>query len=108
VSGYQCDVGVAWKRPIWGGLYDESRRNKMLAEGPADQLPHWIREDDFNDMHILAEGDRITLRVNGHTTVQYTEDDPKIPRQGIIGLQIHSGPPAEALYRAIRIRELPK
>ena len=36
VSGYQADIGNAWNRPVWGALYDESRRNKMLAEPGAD------------------------------------------------------------------------
>ena len=104
VSGYQCDVGVAWDRPVWGGLYDESRRNKMLAEGPADKLPGWVREGDWNELWIRAVDNKINLFVNGHPTIEYVEQDPKIARQGIIGLQIHSGPPTEAWYRNIRIR----
>lgn len=104
VSGYQCDVGAAWDRPVWGGLYDESRRNKMLAEGPADRLPKWVKEGEWNELWIRAVGDDIALFVNGHPTVQYTERDAEIARSGIIGLQIHSGPPTEAWYRKIRIR----
>ena len=44
--------------------------------------------------------------VNGKKTVDYTEADEKIPKFGIIGLQIHSGKPSEAWYRNIRIRQL--
>jgi hypothetical protein len=106
VSGYQCDVGRAWDRPVWGGLYDESRRKKMLAEGPADQLPEWVKPDDWNELTIRAVGGRIQLFVNGHETIDYIEQDHQIARDGIIGLQIHSGPPTEAWYRHIRIREL--
>ncbi|MEO8268223.1 MAG: DUF1080 domain-containing protein [Aureliella sp.] len=104
VSGYQCDVGVAWDRPVWGGLYDESRRNKMLAEGPAGQLPEWVKEGDWNELWIRAVGDNIELFVNGHPTIKYTEQESQIARSGIIGLQIHSGPPTEAWYRNIRIK----
>ncbi len=106
VSGYQCDVGVAWDRPVWGGLYDESRRNKMLAEGPKDRLASWVKADDWNELWVKCQGDQIRLSLNGHETVAYTEADAKIARDGVIGLQIHSGPPTEAWYRAIRIREL--
>ena len=106
VSGYQCDVGAAWDRPVWGGLYDESRRNKMLAEGPADRLSGWVKEGEWNELWIRAVGDKIDLFVNGHPTVQYTEQDAEIARSGIIGLQIHSGPPTEAWYRNIRIQVL--
>lgn len=108
VSGYQCDAGAAWNRPVWGGLYDESRRNKMLAEGPKDKLPGWVNEDDWNELRVLAVSDRIQIFLNGHQTIDYTEKDPKIAREGIIGLQIHSGPPTEAWYRNIRLREIKK
>ncbi|MFN3193543.1 MAG: DUF1080 domain-containing protein [Aureliella sp.] len=108
VQGYQCDAGAAFDRPVWGALYDESRRRKMLSEGPKVKLIKWVRQGDWNELRILAKGDRIQLFLNGNPTVDYIEkeDDKTIPRTGIIGLQIHSGPPTEALYRNIRIREL--
>ncbi|MCA9191769.1 MAG: DUF1080 domain-containing protein [Planctomycetales bacterium] len=107
VSGYQCDMGMAWQRPVWGALYDESRRRKMLAEGPAEQVSKWLKEGDWNELRILAEGKHIRLYLNGHETIAYTENEEHIGLDGIIGLQIHSGPPTEAWYRMIRIRELP-
>ncbi len=106
VSGFQCDVGAAWDRMVWGGLYDESRRNKMLAEGPVDSVSKWVKQNDWNELRVLAEGNRIRIYLNGHQTIDYTETDDKIAPSGIIGLQIHSGPPTEAWYRNIRIREL--
>lgn len=106
VSGYQCDVGGAWNRVVWGALYDESRRNKMLAEGPAEDVAKWLKKEDWNELRVLAEGKRIRIFLNGHQTVDYTENEKEIAAEGVIGLQIHSGPPSEAWYRAIRIREL--
>ena len=106
VSGYQCDVGGAWNRVVWGALYDESRRNKMLAEGPAEDVAKWLKKEDWNELRVLAEGKRIRIFLNGHQTVDYTENEKEIATEGVIGLQIHSGPPSEAWYRAIRIREL--
>lgn len=106
VSGFQCDVGGAFDRMVWGALYDESRRNKMMAEGDKELIKKLVKEGQWNEMRILAEGNRIKLFLNGEQTVDYTETDEKIPASGIIGLQIHSGPPTEAWYRNIRIREL--
>ncbi|MEM7476309.1 MAG: DUF1080 domain-containing protein [Planctomycetota bacterium] len=106
VKGYQCDIGVAFKRPVWGALYDESRRRKMLAEGPADKVKEWFKDGQWNELKIVATGDSVKLYLNGNITVDYTEEDKDIGKSGIIGLQIHSGPPTEALYRNIRIREL--
>lgn len=106
VSGYQCDAGAAWDRPVWGALYDESRRRTMLAEGPPESLVKWVKQGEWNALHIKAIGNRIQLFLNGHPTIDYIERDKAIPATGIIGLQIHSGPPTEAWYRNIRLREL--
>ncbi len=103
VSGYQADMGDGW----WGCLYDESRRNKILAGPPADQRDKNVRANEWNDYRIRCEGARIQLWINEVPTVDYTETEPEIPRSGIIALQIHSGPPAVASYRNIRIRQLP-
>ena len=48
----------------------------------------------------------IRLSINGAVTVDYTEEDPEIARDGIIAVQVHSGPPMEVQFRKIRIKEL--
>lgn len=107
VSGYQCDVGSAWNRPVWGGLYDESRRNKMLAEGNPKTVASALKPGDWNDLMVRCVDHHIQIWLNGTLTVDYTETDPSLASRGVIALQIHSGPPTEAWYRNIRIRELP-
>ena len=106
VSGYQADMGAAWDRPIWGALYDESRRRKMLAEADPKRLRKLVREGDWNEFRIRCQGNRIQIFLNGEPTVDYVEVDDAISRSGVIGLQIHSGAPSEAWYRNLRIREL--
>ena len=39
----------------------------------------------------------------GFQTVDYVETDDGIEQSGLIGLQIHSGPPSEAWYKDIRL-----
>ena len=103
VSGYQADVGQGW----WGKLYDESRRNKVLS-GPAEtvDMQRLVRQDDWNDYRIRCQGPRIQLWLNGVQTVDYTELDGQIPREGVIAVQIHGGPPTEAWYQDIQVRRL--
>ena len=104
VSGYQADMGdPSW----WGCLYDESRRNKILAQAKADEVNKVLKREDWNDYEIRAEGKRIVLAINGLQTIDYTEADPKIEDYGVIAVQIHSGPPSEAWYKDITIVELP-
>jgi hypothetical protein len=100
--GYQADMGEGW----WGCLYDESRRNRVLAGPPEPERSGLIRVDDWNDYRILCQARRIQLWVNGKQTVDYTETDESLEQTGLIGLQIHSGPPTETWYKDLFLREL--
>ncbi|MFO0949119.1 MAG: DUF1080 domain-containing protein [Planctomycetota bacterium] len=102
VRGYQADLGDGW----WGALYDESRRNKILAPAAKEVIAEVLKRDDWNDYTIRCEGPRVRLWINGRQTVDYTEPDDKIERIGILGLQIHGGPPSEAWYKDLRIKKL--
>jgi hypothetical protein len=103
VIGYQGDIGQQY----WGALYDESRRRKILAGPKPEDVAKLARPGEWNDYEIRCEGRRITLKLNGQLTVDYTEPDESIPQSGLICLQIHSGPPSEAWYRDITLAELP-
>jgi len=104
VSGYQADMAdPSW----WGCLYDESRRRKTLAKSDMNELNKVLKRDNWNQYVIRCEGKHIRLSINGLQTVDYTEPDDAIPQHGIVGLQIHGGPPSEAWYKDITIEELP-
>ena len=102
VKGYQADLGDGW----WGSLYDESRRNKVIAAADPDVVAKALKRDDWNDYTVRCQGRRIQLWINGHQTVDYAEPDEGIEQSGLIGLQIHGGNPSEAWYRNIRIQKL--
>jgi len=101
VSGYQADLGEKY----WGCLYDESRRNKVLVQA-APELEPVLKKSDWNEYTIRAEGDHITLKINGVTTADYKEADADIARSGIVALQVHSGGPMRVDFRNIRIKPL--
>lgn len=100
--GYQADLGAKY----WASLYDESRRNRTLAQPDAALVARLLKPDDWNDYEIRAEGRRIRLFLNGEQTVDYTEPDETLPQSGLIGLQIHGGGKAQALYKGLMITEL--
>jgi hypothetical protein len=100
--GYQADMGAKY----WGALYDETRRNKILAEPNPAVVATLIKLEDWNDYEVRAEGPRIRLSINGKQTVDYTEPDASIPQSGLIGLQVHGGGKAEVHYKDLTIEEL--
>lgn len=104
MSGYQVDYGKGW----YGKLYDESRRNKVIADSkdPAAVLAA-VKEGDWNEYRIVAEGNRIRSWINGVPALDYVETAPNIALDGKIGLQIHSGGMAVIQAKDITIEELP-
>jgi len=104
MSGYQVDMGdPGW----WGCIYDESRRNKVVAKSDMNEINKVLKRQDWNEYVIRAEGKRIRAWINGVQTVDYTEPEDSIPQFGRIGLQVHGGGKTEAWYKDIAIEELP-
>jgi putative membrane-bound dehydrogenase-like protein len=104
MSGYQVDAGIGW----WGKLYDESRRNKVIGE-PIDAaaIAATAKDWEWNDYRILCEGPRIRTWINGVPALDYTEKDPAIPLEGLIGVQAHSGGKFLVQFKDITLEELP-
>lgn len=103
MTGYQADMGEGY----WGSLYDESRRNKVLAHTYTAVLNKIVKVGEWNDYVIRCEDRHIRLWLNGVLTVDYSEDDKDIPLTGLIAVQIHGGGKAEAAYKDITIEKLP-
>lgn len=105
VIGYQADIAPG----ITAGLYDESRRRRMLGVPPKEEQAKALAlaTDGWNRYTIRAEGRRIRLSINGIPLLDYTEEDLSIPLTGIIALQIHGGLQGTIRYRNLRITELP-
>jgi len=104
VAGYQADIAAGW----WGKLYDEARRRKVLAGPDAEAIKKIVKPGEWNAYEVRAEGPHVVLKVNGTTTVDYTEPEPpeKIAREGIIAVQLHGGGPLTVEFRNLRIKEL--
>jgi predicted dehydrogenase len=101
VSGYQADIGQQY----WGCLYDESRRKKVL-EGPPEGALAGLDKTGWNEYVVRAQGNFISLHLNGVRTVHYIEPEANIRRRGFIALQVHSGPKIEVAFKNVRLREL--
>jgi hypothetical protein len=102
MKGYQADIGVGWT----GSLYDESRRNKVMAKADAELIKKTEKLGDWNTYEIRCEGPRVVLKLNGVQTIDYTEEDKTLEQEGLIGLQIHGGAKSEVSFRNITIEVL--
>ena len=78
----------------------------VILKMPERELIHEIaKPNDWNEIKVIAHGNEIEIKVNGITTVQYTEKDDVSPK-GYICLQAHQGEPYEVHHKDIRIREI--
>jgi glucose/arabinose dehydrogenase/mono/diheme cytochrome c family protein len=103
MSGYQADIGAGYS----GSLYDESRRNKVMAQADKALIATLEKPGEWNRYEVRAEGGRIRLTLNGTQTVDYLEADSAVPQAGLIALQIHGNNKAEVAYRNLTIETLP-
>ncbi len=103
MRGYQADIGKDWS----GSLYDESRRNTVLAKADPAVVARSEKPGEWNRYEIRCEGPRIRLAINGTQTVDYSEADATIPLDGRIAVQIHGDGKALVHFRAITIDVLP-
>jgi hypothetical protein len=101
VSGPQADIADGY----WGLFYEERRRG--ILERHDDEVKGLIKERDWNEFVITAQGDHVTIDINGKRIIDRT--DPKFDKTGIIGLQIHVWKdPMEVRFKDIMIKPLGK
>jgi len=126
VRGYQHEIRNENTLPnVSGFIYDEggSRGRLCLAGEQASWEPgtgkkagatlvdaadfqKLMKVDDWNDVVIRAEGNRIRHYLNGRLTLDFTDNDPaKALAKGVIALQLHAGKPMWAEYRDIRLKQ---
>jgi hypothetical protein len=89
-------------RAVAGG-----RRLVIGAVGDYKELTKVIREEDWNDIHIIARGNTIVHLLNGRVMSILIDDDPaNRAAEGKLGVQVHTGPPMKVEFRAIQLKKL--
>ena len=75
--------------------------------GASDELKAFIKVDDWNTYHLIVRGDLMLHVLNGHIMSEVIDDD-RINRKskGLIGVQVHVGPPMKVEYRHVLLRTL--
>lgn len=75
--------------------------------GSADSLKALLKTDGWNTFRIVAKGNRLQHYVNGVLMSDVTDNDTVNRRmKGLIGVQVHVGPPMQVRYRNLMLKEL--
>jgi len=127
VKGYQHEIRNENRLPnVSGFIYDErgSRGRICLAGERATWEPQTgkkvvgqlidgaefqelFRLDDWNDVVIIARGNRILHYLNGRLILDFTDNDPdRALFDGSLALQLHAGKPMWCEFKDIRIADL--
>ncbi|MDX1564220.1 MAG: DUF1080 domain-containing protein [Phycisphaeraceae bacterium] len=104
-KGYEAQVNNSHKDPRkTGSLYAIQDVEKAPAE-----------DGKWFEYHIIVQGKKITIKIDGKTLVEYTEpDNPKrkggfkdrLLDEGTFAIQAHD-PKSKAMYRNIQVKRLP-
>ncbi len=89
------------------GMYDLFGRNGLPVDGkPAKKVG---KQHDWNDLEILAQGNRVRVAVNGVQVVDWRDPMPDRIKEAPIGLQLHSNKvPQEVHFKDITITTFPE
>ena len=126
VKGYHADFGHAGIGPRVLGSWDfhgAPRGDYLVARGSRVIIDeqgkkHFtkiegaltsgdVRRQGWNEVHVVVSGRRMYFSINGKraSEVVDNEDAQRIER-GVIGLQLHSGPPMTIEFRDILLKRL--
>ncbi len=75
--------------------------------GDPDSLDAHVNDLDWNEYRIVARGNRLRHSVNGVLMSDVTDNDTvNRSDEGLLGVQVHVGPPMKVEYRNFRLRRL--
>jgi hypothetical protein len=121
VCGYQVDNNL--QTPWLVRLYDEYGRHTLAMRGERAVLSGagpptvasisdaqgdaWFRLEEWHQYHLTCVGNRMTLKVDDKLAAEVIDNDARRRElQGILALQLHSGPPTVAQFKDIRLKVL--
>jgi len=75
--------------------------------GSPDSLKASIKNGNWNTFHLIVNGNRLLHYVNGILMSDVTDEDTVNGKmKGLLGVQVHVGPPMKVQYRNLMLKEL--
>jgi hypothetical protein len=123
LKGYQADIDGA---DVYTGQNYEERGRGFLAMrgqkallkagekptitgsvGNSDELKAFIKQGDWNEIRIVAKGNKMQHYINGHLMSETVDEDAAARKSsGVLGMQVHVMPKMKVEYRNIYIKQL--
>ncbi len=119
VKGYQADLHP--KPEYFGMLYAEKWRGivaqrfqrvivgadgKSQVVGEVGDKNQKLVDTEWNELTVIAVGNRQIHQVNGVTTMDLTDNHPEAKRKGILALQLHAGAPMTVEFKDVQLKHL--
>lgn len=123
MKGYQADIDG--QQTYTGQVYEERGRGflalrgqlsyigtgqkpgKVATVGDNAELKKFIKDNDWNTIHIIARGNLLIQMINGQVMSMVIDDDTANRKMdGLIGFQVHRGPAMKIEFRNIRLKSL--
>ena len=93
-------VRASVKNNAWTGL------NVTGSLGSSDSLKTLIKSNDWNTFRLVVKGNRLQHYINDVLMSDVTDDDTVNGRsKGLLGVQVHVGPPMKVQYRKLMIKQ---
>ncbi len=118
--GYQMDLHPS--ATLFGMLYGEKygTRGKIATRGQRVEIDSngnvkqlgkvgdnaELTDWQWNTIRIFAIGNRLIHQVNGVTTIDVADHHPDAMASGLLGLQLHKGPPMRVEFKDLQLRRL--
>jgi len=127
ISGYQADFEAGDKYS--GILYEERGRGILALRGEKNTIKPGadakkptvekngtvgdnvaiqaaIKKEDWNEYRIVAKGNHVQHFINCMQTIDVTDEDAaNAPKEGLLALQIHQGPPMVVQFKNFKLVE---
>lgn len=127
ITGYQADIEAGKNHTAI--LYEERGRGILAKRGQKVVIPETegkakpevvgslgdaaalqgnIKDKDWNDYVVVANGNHLQHFINGVQMIDVIDNQAsKAAKDGLLAFQVHVGPPMTVQFRDVRIRALP-
>jgi hypothetical protein len=99
--------GILAKRGEKTVIGDNHKPKVVGKVGDSKEIQKKIKHEDWNSYHVIAKDFHFIHKINDMVTMECTDEDKKMRKAaGLLGLQLHQGPPMTVQFKNIRLKHI--